>query len=156
MEQWKLKWIHTTQQTHCILKPQPASLAGLTQIEAAHQEGLLFARILSSCRCNPEGSCCSFSPVLFIKLLTHCGLCIVLYFGISVIRQTQKYSCTLFLSLCDTKPLRQLNMTMFPYTRTTEGEKPCCPWQKQSTLQPFCSVLMAELWVLSWLRFPHG
>lgn len=70
MQQWKLKWIHTAQQTHRILKPQPASAAGLTRIETAHQEGLLFATILSSCMCEWEGSCCSFALILFVKLST--------------------------------------------------------------------------------------
>lgn len=150
MQQWKLKWIHTAQQTHCILKPQPASAAGLTQIETAHQEGLLFATILLSCMCEWEGSCFSFALILFVKLST------VAVWNFS--DQTNKHVSvhSFFVSFCDTKPLRQLSLTMFPYTRTTEGETPCSHWQKQSTLQPFCSVLMTGLWVLSWLSCPRG
>lgn len=48
----------------------------------------------------------------------------------------------LFLSLCDTKPPRLLNLTAFLHIHTTEGEAPCSRWQNQRTLQPFCSVLM--------------
>ncbi len=153
MQQWKFVGIHTAQQTHCILQNTPWTPAGLTQLEAAHQEGLLFATILSSCMCEWQGSCCSFTLILFIKLFALCGLHVCcssqriqrnVNFSIQTNKHGFVHAQTLFPSLCDTEPLRLLNLAAFLHIHTTEGE----------TLQPFCSVLMTGLWALSWLSCP--
>lgn len=84
-------WIHTTLQIHGIFQNTPRTVAGLTQFETAHQEGLLFASTISRCMCERQGSC-TVADIIHhstarTRIPTH--------------------------TLCDTEPLCLLNPTAF-------------------------------------------
>lgn len=95
---------HSYKSTHHHGKPtatyntHPASLAALTRIEAAHQEGLVFATILSSCMCERQARRCSFTLILVTESFTQSQV----ESWISEIRETSAHSYTnsVTLSLC--------------------------------------------------------
>lgn len=116
-------------------KNTPCTLAGLTQVETAHQECPLFAPILPRCMCEWQGSCTVVSPRHYSPHWSHCEAREIWISAAAAEKQTGIPT----RALCDTKPPCLLNLMTFLHTRTT-GERLILrsQCQNQSALQSFC------------------
>lgn len=131
---------------HIFLNKTPTCmLAGLTQFEAARQKGLLFAAVLWSCVSGVwQGSQTGVSNRSHTH---HIGNTSQRRLSVSALRQIHPRACFSSVTL---SPSTSCWIWQHPSAFTPKERRrgAALPLARASTLQPFCSVLMAVMWLV--------